>query len=66
MIFSTNASFEMAICLKTDKQLAKDMKWHYDKQLAVDGVLRHLADGEEWKDFDIKYPEFSSEPKNVR
>ena len=32
----------------------------------VDEVLRHPTDREEWKDFDIKYSEFSSEPKNVR
>ena len=31
----------------------------------VDGVLRHSTDGEESKDFDIKYLEFSSEPRNV-
>ena len=42
------------------------MRWHYDKQPVVDGVLRRPVDGEAWKYFDKKYPEFASEPRNVR
>ena len=28
--------------------------------------MRHPVDGSSWKDFDIKYPNFSREPRNVR
>ena len=52
--------------LYDSRHTTEDMRWYYDKRSMVDGVLRHPTDGEEWKDFDIKYPEFSSEPKNVR
>lgn len=52
--------------LYASRHTAEDMRWHYDKRSMVDGVLRHPADGEEWKEFDIKYPDFSSEPRNVR
>ncbi|XP_023761334.3 uncharacterized protein LOC111909789 [Lactuca sativa] len=31
-----------------------------------DGVMRHPVDGESWKKFDVDYPDFSSEPRNVR
>ena len=53
-------------CLYGSRYIAEDMRWHYDKRPVVDGVLRHPADGEAWKDFDKKYPEFASEPRNVR
>jgi hypothetical protein len=29
-------------------------------------VLRHLADGEAWKSFDLLHPEFSVDTRNVR
>ena len=28
--------------------------------------MRHPVDGQAWKYFDIKYPDFASEPRNVR
>ena len=28
--------------------------------------MRHLADSEEWKKFDLQHPDFSLEPHNVR
>ncbi|GAA0171414.1 hypothetical protein LIER_25448 [Lithospermum erythrorhizon] len=31
-----------------------------------DGLLRHPADGEDWKEFDKLYPTFGSESRNVR
>ncbi|XP_062170410.1 uncharacterized protein LOC133876141 [Alnus glutinosa] len=40
-------------------------KWHADKR-TKDGVLRHPADGLAWKEFDERYPEFASDPRNVR
>jgi len=41
------------------------MKWHAQGR-TKDGVLRHPADGEAWKAFDSHYPDFASDPRNVR
>jgi len=34
------------------------MMWH-EEQWSKDGKLRHLIDGEAWKDFDKLHPNFS-------
>ncbi|KAK6791483.1 hypothetical protein RDI58_010564 [Solanum bulbocastanum] len=46
-------------------KIAEHMRWHaeYDNK---DGTLRHPRDGEAWKKFDTTFPEFSSDPRNVR
>jgi len=44
---------------------ASHMQWHANER-TKDGVLRHPADGEDWKTFDARYPDFASEPRNVR
>ena len=31
-----------------------------------DGILRHLSDGEAWSHFDATFPNFASDPRNVR
>jgi hypothetical protein len=49
------------MCSKT----AEPMRWH-DEGRSKDGKLRHPADGQAWKDFDMLHPEFASEPRNVR
>ncbi|GJV50562.1 putative transposase-associated domain-containing protein [Tanacetum coccineum] len=41
------------------------MNWHQQER-KKDGKLRHPADGLAWKDFDQRYPEFSSDPRNIR
>ncbi|XP_035837155.1 uncharacterized protein LOC118485043 [Helianthus annuus] len=41
------------------------MKWHHTDRVR-DGKLRHPADALVWKDFDEKFPEFASDPRNVR
>ena len=41
------------------------MKWHATGR-TNDGVMRHPADFEAWKEFDDKYVEFASDPHNVR
>ena len=44
---------------------AKNMRWH--KQIHnADGILRHPSDGEAWKHFDLTYPQFAADPRNVR
>ncbi|XP_026384531.1 uncharacterized protein LOC113280095 [Papaver somniferum] len=52
--------------LFSSKHTAKDMRWHKDKYDQKEGVLKHPADGEAWKDFDNRYPSFAQDPRNVR
>ena len=44
---------------------ASHMKWHAEGRIK-DGVLRHPADALAWKEFDSKYEDFASDPRNVR
>ena len=46
-------------------QIAKDMTWH-DTRRQKDGKLRHLADSDIWKDVDQKWPDFTSESRNIQ
>lgn len=46
-------------------QTAKDLTWH-DTERIKDGKMRHPADSQTWKDVDAKWPEFSSDPRNLR
>ncbi|XP_027351246.1 uncharacterized protein LOC113862354 [Abrus precatorius] len=41
------------------------MRWHRENHRDP-CVLCHLADGEAWKHFDIMYPKFAEDPRNVR
>src|SRR3954468_8591328 len=47
------------------KSTAKDMRWHAEER-NDDGILRHPADSDAWKDFDNKHVEYALEPRNVR
>ncbi|GLT55491.1 hypothetical protein SLA2020_286080 [Shorea laevis] len=51
--------------LFTSQHTASHMKWHAHAR-TKDGVLRHPADGEAWKSFDARHPDFASDPRNVR
>ncbi|XP_028076149.1 uncharacterized protein LOC114278323 [Camellia sinensis] len=48
------------------RKTAIDMKWHKDKRVEKENVLRHPADSEAWKDFDKKHESFAKDPRNVR
>ncbi|XP_062076859.1 uncharacterized protein LOC133781794 [Humulus lupulus] len=48
------------------RHTSEEMRWHKEKRLNTEGVLRHPADGEAWKDFDKQYPEFAIDPRDVR
>lgn len=48
------------------KHTTVDMPWHTEKRIDIDGVLRHPADTEGWKDFDKKHHWFAQESRNVR
>ncbi|XP_074579109.1 uncharacterized protein LOC141835604 [Curcuma longa] len=45
---------------------AKDMRWHKEKRVVTDGVLRHPADSESWKEFDMSHELFAGDPRNIR
>ncbi|XP_062100451.1 uncharacterized protein LOC133806357 [Humulus lupulus] len=45
---------------------SSDMRWHKEERVDTEGVLRHPADAEVWKDFDRQYPYFAKESRNVR
>ncbi|KAI0496295.1 hypothetical protein KFK09_022609 [Dendrobium nobile] len=47
------------------KKMAEEMIWHAT-QRNTDGMLRHPADGEAWKSFDYRFPDFAADPRNVR
>ncbi|TYJ97708.1 uncharacterized protein E5676_scaffold1251G00010 [Cucumis melo var. makuwa] len=42
-----------------------DMRWHKDKRVETDDVLRHPADAEGWKHFDSEFPDFTFDPQNT-
>ena len=44
---------------------AQHMRWH-GMRTQEEGTLTHPADGDAWKHFDQKYPDFTSEIRNVR
>ncbi|XP_057484999.1 uncharacterized protein LOC130771413 [Actinidia eriantha] len=47
------------------KTISEAMRWHMENP--GDGEeSRHPAHSDEWKDFDVKHPEFALEPRNVR
>lgn len=51
--------------LYMSRKTAVDMRWHREKHVD-DGILRHPADSEAWKDFDTQHTVFAQEPRNVR
>ncbi|KAA0066001.1 uncharacterized protein E5676_scaffold120G00360 [Cucumis melo var. makuwa] len=48
------------------KEGSADIRWHRDKRVETDDVLRHSADAEGWKHFDFEFSDFASDPQNVR
>ncbi|XP_060974565.1 uncharacterized protein LOC133039673 [Cannabis sativa] len=48
------------------RHTSDEMRWHKEKRVNTEGVLRHPADGEAWKEFDKQFPEFAKDPRNVR
>ncbi|XP_050215350.1 uncharacterized protein LOC126666401 [Mercurialis annua] len=51
--------------LYMSSKLACHMRWHKEKR-CDDGILRHPADSKAWKTVDQTYPNFSSDPRNIR
>ncbi|KAI3448745.1 hypothetical protein Pfo_005410 [Paulownia fortunei] len=48
------------------KHTARDMRWHKEKRVEIDGVLRHPTDAEAWKEFEKLHEIFTDDPRNVR
>ncbi|GJR28057.1 hypothetical protein Tco_1104289 [Tanacetum coccineum] len=48
------------------RHTAKDMTWHATGKCTEPGKMQHPVDGGAWKKFDMKYPDFAKEPRNVR
>ncbi|RVW70445.1 hypothetical protein CK203_058330 [Vitis vinifera] len=46
-------------------KIAKELIWHAEER-DFDGKMRHPSDSPSWKLVDHKWPEFSSEPRNLR
>nr|XP_018633273.1 uncharacterized protein LOC108948548 [Nicotiana tomentosiformis] len=46
-------------------ETAVAMRWHGTER-SKDRNIRHHADGEAWKDFDLFHPDLSKDPRNVR
>jgi len=44
---------------------AKSLTWHANGR-KCDGLLRHVVDSPQWKKIDSLYPEFRSDPRNLR
>ncbi|XP_021767981.1 uncharacterized protein LOC110732352 [Chenopodium quinoa] len=47
------------------KNISEEMTWH-SKNPRVQGTMAHPSDSEAWKHLDSCFPEFASEPRNVR
>ena len=47
--------------LYASKSSAPYMRWHYENR-RPDGIMCHPFDGEAWRHFDVKYPDFIYEP----
>ncbi|CAL2266265.1 unnamed protein product [Prunus armeniaca] len=46
-------------------ETSKSLTWHNEARMK-DGRLHHLADSPSWKLIDYKWPDFGSEPRNLR
>jgi hypothetical protein len=42
------------------------VRWHSEKHRQNDEEIRHPADGSQWKKFNLQYPQFGAESRNIR
>ncbi|KAI3462194.1 hypothetical protein Pfo_018857 [Paulownia fortunei] len=42
------------------------MRWHKEKMVETDGILRHPTDTKSWKEFNRLYETFVDDPRNIR
>ncbi|PKU75846.1 uncharacterized protein LOC110096851 [Dendrobium catenatum] len=48
------------------RKTAHEMRWHKENQIVDENLLRHPVDSKVWKDFDISFPWFAEDSRNVR
>jgi hypothetical protein len=48
-----------------NKEHAKLLRWHKEDR-KVDNMLRHPADGSQWRAFDKEFPKFADDVRNLR
>ena len=48
------------------RKTASDMRWHSEKRIDDENMLRHPADSKAWKEFDKHHEWFAREPRNIR
>jgi len=46
--------------------IAKEKRWHKDRPFDKDGKMRYPADFIALKSFDLEYPSFAEDSRNVR
>jgi len=46
-------------------KLAKHMRWHKEER-PDGGLMRHPADSKAWQHLDELYPDFATNPRNIR
>ncbi|XP_066310955.1 uncharacterized protein [Miscanthus floridulus] len=48
------------------KRTSEETQWHKKTRTPVDNVMSHPADGEAWKEFDMREPTFADDSRNLR
>ncbi|CAN6541822.1 unnamed protein product [Malus baccata var. baccata] len=66
LFWKTNEKLDKCLECGEPRHTAKDMNWHKERRVNEEGVLRHLPDSDEWKEFDKQYPLFAQDSRNVR
>ena len=60
--------FQLTLChnhLYDFRHTTKEIWWQNIKWPNEEGVLHHHANGKAWKNFDIKFPDFASQLRNM-
>uniref|UniRef100_A0A0A8XRK8 Uncharacterized protein n=1 Tax=Arundo donax TaxID=35708 RepID=A0A0A8XRK8_ARUDO len=52
--------------LYAHEEIAKKMRWHKEAPRSKSGKMEHPCDAEAWQQFDVDFPDFAQEPRNVR
>jgi hypothetical protein len=50
----------------TNPRYAELVRWHSEKRKENDEEIQHPVDGTQWKIFDLQYPKFAAERRNIR
>jgi hypothetical protein len=53
-------------CVFSNPRDVKLVRWHSEKHRENNEEIRHPADGTQWNFFDLQYPQFGAESRNIR